>query len=179
VIFNENRSFLFPDYKDAPTGYTTLYGYVLDKVKNGVPSTPVVLYNTVYNGSGKTWDTLTPVAQTMSNKSLNYSGLYSFSNVPYGTYKVVANRIDAAANNHTYYSIVTLNNSGQVGYIVIPDLAPHHPFPPTLTPSATPSLTAGNATATQTGSGMTVPVVIGTFIAAGLLLFVLRRTPRR
>jgi|AGTN01.3.fsa_nt_gi Bacterial Ig-like domain (group 1). len=189
VIFNENRSFLFPGYTDAPYGQTTLYGYVLDKYKNGVPSAAVELYNTVYNSSGNTWDTLTPVAETRANNSLNYSGLYSFSNIPYGTYKVVANKMDPAGNNHTYYSIVTLNSSGQVAYIVIPDLVPHsHPpiAPPSIvTPSgqptsvSTPSQDTDDATATQTDLVKAVPVVIGIIVVAGLLLFVLRLTSRR
>ena len=128
VIFNENRKLLFPGYKDAPAGQTTLYGYVLDRYKNGVPTAPVELYTTLYNSSGDRWDTLTLVAQTRTNDSFNYSGLYNFSNVPYGTYKVVANKMDAAGNNHSYYAIVTLNSSGQVAYIVISAL-PHHPPP--------------------------------------------------
>jgi hypothetical protein len=179
VIFNENRSFLFPGYIDAPDGQTTLYGYVLDRYKNGVPSATVELYNTLYNRSGDCWDTLTSVAQTRTNNSFNYSGLYDFSNAPYGTYKVVASMSDQSGNNRTYYSIVTLNSSGQVAYIVIPDLAPSSLPLSTPTPSATPSQTAGNATATQTDSGMTVPLVIGIILGVGLLFSVLRRTSRR
>ncbi len=33
VIFNENRSFLFPGYADAPDGQTTLYGTCSTKIK--------------------------------------------------------------------------------------------------------------------------------------------------
>ena len=189
VIFNENRSFLFPGYVDAPDGQTTLYGYFLDRTKNGVPNATVELYSTVYNSSADSWDTLTPVAHTRANGSLNYSGLYSFSNVPYGTYKVIASKMDAAGNNRSYYAIVTLNRSSYVAYIVSPYLAPSSlsfPIPtPAATPvgqttfASTPLPAAGNAAAVQSDIGKAVPVLIGIIVGVGLLFFVLRLTSRR
>ncbi len=153
-----------------------------------MPNATVELYSTVYNSSADSWDTLTPIAHTRANGSLNYSGLYSFSNVPYGTYKVIAGKMDAAGNNRLYYAIVTLNSSGYVAYIVIPNLAPHQPSTtptPAATPSGqptsvpTPSQAAGNATATQTDLGKAVPVMIGIILGVGLLFFILRLTSRR
>ncbi len=155
---------------------------MLDKNKNGVPAATVELYNTAYNRSGNIWDTLTPVAQTRTNNSSNYSGLYGFSNVPYGTYKVVASRSDKAGNNRTYYSIVTLNTSGYVAYIVIPDLSGGSPppiFAPTPAATPAPAQAAGNATAAKTDTGTVLLVVTGIIVGVGLLYFVLRLTSRR
>lgn len=148
VIFNMDRNLLFPGYADSPTGSATLYGYVLDKNKNAVPGAQVTLYNTAYNGITDSWDTLAQVASTTATSSSNLSGLYNFTNVPYGTYKVIASASDAANNDHSFDTIVTLNSGGSFAYIVIPDLVTYRPPSATATPvpTAVPSAQPSNNT---------------------------------
>ncbi len=139
AIFNMNRSSLFPAYADAAPGSATLYGYVLDMNKNAVPGANVKLYNTAYNSITDSWDSLGEVAKTITNSSSGMTGFYNFANVPYGTYKVAANREDAAKNDHSYYAIVTLDSGGYCAYIVIPGLVIQVYPPAATTPAPTPA----------------------------------------